>query len=71
MALDLTATGVFVPHPDPDKAPLPAMPLLFIMTADYKLEAWSIISTGADISPGAKPALHQMCAFPLGKTCSS
>ena len=46
MALDLTATDVMVPHPEPDRDPLPPMPLLFLMTADYKLEAWSIISTG-------------------------
>ena len=47
MALDLTATNVSVPHPDPDKAALPPMPLLFLMTADFYLEAWSVINTGA------------------------
>lgn len=49
MALDLTATNVPVPHPEPDKAPLPPMPLLFLMTADFYLEAWSVISTGATL----------------------
>ena len=52
MALDLTATDVVVPHPDPDLDPLPPMPLLFLMTADYKLEAWSIISTGESYDVG-------------------
>ena len=34
-----------VPHPIIDMAPLPAMPLVLITTADHKLQLWSFIST--------------------------
>ncbi|KAL0040303.1 hypothetical protein WJX77_002783 [Trebouxia sp. C0004] len=57
LALDLTSTDVEVPHPIIDMAPLPAMPLVLITTADHKLQLWSFISTKLPTDTLIKPPL--------------